>query len=40
MYISAKKFDDLDKEGFKSTWFELSEAEKPLVDFDNMSLKL
>lgn len=32
-YLSAKPFEEIDK-AFKTTWIEISEVEKPVIEFD------
>lgn len=35
-YLSPKQFEDVDRD-FKTTWIELQEHDKPLIDFDALS---
>lgn len=39
MYLTPKRFEDLDK-NFVTEWFEMKEQDKPIIDFDSISLKL
>jgi hypothetical protein len=39
MYLTPKRFEDLDK-NFVTEWFEMKEQDKPVIDFDSISLKL
>jgi len=36
-YLSPKQFEDVDRD-FKTTWIELQEHDKPLIDFDALSI--